>query len=241
MVQRLDRLDFLENYFDYKRGDHVSIIGPTQIAGKTHLAHQLLDSAASQTGIKPVSFVMKPRDETVANWSGKLKFKEIDQWPPPKWKFWEPEPRGYTLWPKHSFDPERDNEHMKGIFRRALLDQYKNGDSITFADEVYGVCVELGMPTELTALWTRGGGMGAGLWSATQKPSGTQQGGIPSFVYNSPSWLFLSRDPDKRNRDRFNEIGGIDGNSISEITQSLKKHEFLVVHREGPYMSIISP
>lgn len=238
MVLQLTRDEFLENYFDYRPGEHVSIIGPTQIAGKTHLAHQLLNRAIETTGLPALSLVMKPRDSTVAKWAQQLQFKEISDYPPSKWP-WQAEPRGYTLWPKHSFDPDKDNARIRTIFRKAILDKYRTGDSIIFGDEVYGLCVELGLATELTALWTRGGGMGAGLWSATQKPSGTQQGSIPSFVYNSPSWLFLSRDPDRRNQQRFAEIGGIDGNGVAELTQSLRKYEFLCIKRDGPYMCVV--
>jgi energy-coupling factor transporter ATP-binding protein EcfA2 len=238
-MQRLDRQDFLDNYFEYKPGEHVSLIGPTQ-KGKSLLAHQLLQ-VANRPSLDVVSLVMKPRDSTVAEWSQKLGFKEIDHWPPVQWP-WQNEPAGYTLWPKHIMsDVEADNDHLREEFRRAIMASYSSGNSIVFGDEVYGLCVELGLSKELTALWTRGSGMGAGLWSATQKPSGTTQGSIPSFVYNSPTWLFLTGDPDARNRQRFNEIGGVDGNAVAEHIMTLRKYEFLVIHRDGPHMSVIGP
>jgi hypothetical protein len=241
MLQYIQREDFLSDYFDYKPGQHIAIIGPTNIAGKSYLGHQLLDQAIRNTGLPAVSLVMKPRDRTVSEWSQKLGFKEIRSWPPAKMP-WQATPRGYTLWPGQSMtDIGADNEHLASEFKKAILDTYRHGDGIIFADEVYGLCVELGLSTELTALWTRGQGMGAGLWSLTQKPSGTQQGSIPSFVYNSPTWTFLSRDPDKRNRDRFSEIGGVDGHFIGDEVMKLRKYEFLCLHREGPYMAIISP
>lgn len=240
MVLRLDRQDFLENYFDYQPGQHVSLIGPTQIAGKSYLAHQLLGKAI-RPELSTVSLVMKPRDRTVSQWSETLGFRETPTWPPPARWPWEQKPPGYTLWPKHTFDPAVDDERLSQEFRKAIISRYKSGNSIIFGDEVYGLCVELGLSKELTAVWTRGGGMGCGLWSATQKPSGTQQGSIPSFVYNSPTWLFLSRDPDKRNRDRFNEIGGVDGRTVGEITMQLRKFEFLCIYRDGPAMCVIGP
>lgn len=238
MVQYLDRQDFLDNYFDYHAGEHLSLIGPTQVAGKSFLAHQLLE-AANRPSLDVVSLVMKPRDKTVSEWSEKLGFKEIGTWPPVKYP-WQNSPPGYTLWPRHTFDPGVDNEHLKNEFRKAILAKYASGDSIIFGDEVYGLCVELGLSTELTSVWTRGSGMGCGLWTATQKPSGTAQGSIPSFVYNCPTWLFLSKDNDARNRQRFNEIGGVDGNYVAEMVMTLKKYEFLVLHREGK-RAIISP
>jgi hypothetical protein len=239
-LEYISRDKFLDEYFSYNPGEHVSIIGPTQIAGKTHLAYQLLQKAI-YPGMPATSLIMKPRDRTVSEWSSRLGFKEIQNWPPTVYP-WQNRPPGYTLWPHHSMtDIDADNQHLAREFRKAILSTYKSGDGIIFGDEVYGLCVELGLSKELTAMWTRGGGMGAGLWSATQKPSGTQQGSIPSFVYNSPTWTFLSRDPDKRNRDRFSEIGWVDGHFIGDEVMKLRRYEFLCLHREGPYMCIISP
>lgn len=241
MLQYIQREEFLSDYFDYQPGQHISVIGPTNISGKSYLCHQLLDQAIKNTGLPAVSLVMKPRDRTVSEWSQKLQFKEISSWPPVKYP-WQRAPRGYTLWPHQSqTDIGSDNAHLANEFRGAILDMYKKGDAIIFGDEVYGLCVECGLSQELTALWTRGQGMGVGLISATQKPSGTTQGSIPSFVYNSPTWTFLSRDPDKRNRDRFSEIGGVDGHFIGDEVMKLRKYEFLCLHREGPYMCIVSP
>lgn len=234
---RIPREEFLASYFGYRPGEHVSLIGPTQAAGKTTLAYQLLERAASPS-LPAVALVMKPRDRTVSAWTERLGWREVNTWPPHRWP-WQDRPAGHTLWPRHTMtDVGADNAHLADQFRRAILDTYKRGNGIVFGDEVYGLCVELGLSPELTAMWTRGGGMGAGLWSATQKPSGTQAGSIPSFVYNSATWTFLSRDPDKRNRDRFAEIGGVDGRYVGDIVLTLQKYEFLCIHRDG-YMCII--
>ena len=225
-VAHLDRLDFLENYWDYQLGQHVGLIGRTQGAGKTTFAFQLLEH--TDESIPAEVLVMKPRDPTVASATQRLGFREVSDWPPRKQWFGQPSNR-ITVWPRHTFDPDADNARLSQVFRRAILHRYKTGDGICFADELYGLSVELGLYTETEAMLTRGGGMGAGLWYATQKPSGTQHGGITTFAYNSPTHMFLSKDPDKRNTARYAELQcGIDPGLIERITMDLPKFNWLL-------------
>jgi len=163
-VQHIPRADFLSDYWDYRTGQHVGLIGRTQGAGKTSFAFQLLEHT---DGSIPVEVLcMKPRDKVVARETERLGFREVDDWPPPRdWRhaFGTP-PNRHTVWPKHTFDPDADNANLARIFRKAILSRYKAGDGICFADELYGLSVELGLYTETEAMLTRGGGMGAGLW-----------------------------------------------------------------------------
>lgn len=252
-VLRLDRQDFLENYWSYRPGEHVIAFGPTQRAGKTHLLFQLLQQSV-RPDIRTTAFCMKPRDRTVAKWSQALGFKEVPSWPPPpKWP-WQEKPAGYTLWPRHTMNPAIDNRHIGGQFRDAMLDGYKRGRSILFLDEIYGICAELkvpdetkpgsyrkGLTEELLAIVTRGGGMGCGAWMATQKPSGTQQASLPGFVFNCPTHMFLAPDNDKRNRRRYGELaGGVDPELIEAQTLGLNRYEFLYLNASGQ-MAIIGP
>jgi hypothetical protein len=248
---RVDRSTFLSQYWDYNAGEHVTLIQPTQ-GGKTRMAGDLLADLAGE--IPATILVMKPRDKTPAAITRALGYKEIASWPPPpRWPF-QAAPPGYTLWPKQSLtDIEADNAHLKSEFSKALYHVYGTGDQIIFADEVYGLVAELGLARELTMLWTRGGGMGAGLWAATQKPSGTQHGGsIPTFMYSASTHLFLGKDTDERNRNRFGEIGGVDPREISELVRTLPVHkitddqgrphfisEQLYIDKRGPYLAVV--
>ena len=56
---QLERQEFLDGYFDYRPGEHLSLIYPTQ-KGKTHLAYQLSDVAMRQNpGLDYVSMMPK--------------------------------------------------------------------------------------------------------------------------------------------------------------------------------------
>lgn len=250
---RLDRATFLRQYWDYNLGEHVAIIEPTQ-GGKTELAGELLQELGGE--IPATMFVMKPRDPTPAKWTRILGFREIPTYPPPARWPWERPPPGYTLWPKQTLkDIDADNAHLKAEFRKALYAIYGQGDQIAFADELYGLVAELHLERELTMLWTRGSGMGAALWGATQKPSGTQHGGaIPTFYYNQSTHFFLGKDTNKTNTDRFGEIGGVDPRMVSDIVRTLPVHkivdqygkphyisEKLYIDKRGPHLCIIGP
>jgi len=244
MTVYLDREDFLRDYWDYRPGQHVTFITPTQ-NGKTTLACQLLDVTCSPS-LPATMAVMKPRDPTPAEWTERLGFKEVATWPPDRWP-WENKPRGYTHWPRHGLkDVEKDNAHLSSELGKSLNDWYRRGNSIYFADEVYGLCAELDLQKPLIAGWTRAGGMKGGLWCGAQKPSGVQgQGGVPTFAYNSVSHLFLGHDPDSANRKRFAEIGGVDPKLVSDEVFNLRQYEFLYIRKAdetgGPYLSVISP
>ncbi len=88
MVERIPRPVFLGSgtpddpgFFDYKPGEHVLLIGPTQRAGKSYLGWQLLQSSL-RPSLRAAAFCMKPRDRTVAHWQRELGFRETPGGPP---------------------------------------------------------------------------------------------------------------------------------------------------------------
>jgi hypothetical protein len=123
---------------------------------------------------------------------------------------------------------------MSAVFRRALMGSYKRGNAVLFADEVYGLSKELRLDRELNAIWSRGRSMGCGLWASSQRPYA-----IPQWAYSSPEHIFLANDPDKRDRDRFREIGGVDPALVEEVTRTLPKFHWLYIRRTGPEMCIV--
>lgn len=119
-------------------------------------------------------------------------------------------------------------------FRRAILDSYKRGNRIVFGDEAYGLCEELNLDRELITGWTRGRSMGMGVWAASQKPTH-----IPLHAYNQAQHLFLFRDPDKRARERYSEISGVDPRMVRDVVLHLKKHQCLYIRQDGPKLCIV--
>jgi hypothetical protein len=241
-ITRLDREDFLESYWPmlYKPGQHVLTLGPTQRAGKSFLNMQLLEASAPEA--RKVILCMKPSDKTVAGWTGKLGYREVATWPPRK-RFWESEPNGYTVWPKHvKGDLDATEKHLKDVFHRTIMDCYEGGvPSIINMDEIYGLCVELKLQKEVLAVLTRGGGMGCGAFVCSQRPSGTAQGSLPGPVLSQPYHMFLANESDKRQRDRYGEIsGGFDPDFIESTTLNLPQYHFLYLNADGE-SAVIGP
>jgi hypothetical protein len=242
-IMVLYRREFLTDYWHYTPGGQVAFVAPSQ-DGKTTLAFQMLLYTATPE-LPVLVLVMKPRDATPAAWSAHLGLIEVPTWDggPPRKRWGQPDPVGWTLWPPHTFVIAIDNANLAAQFRAALEWAYAHGDCIVFADEVYGMVAELDLTPQLIALWSRGSGMGAGLWTATQRPSGSQGKGVPGFMYSNAHDLFLARDPDALSRRRYGEIGGVDPKLVEAIVMTLRRHEFLWISRGdtegGPYLAII--
>lgn len=229
-VVRIPRTTFLTKHWDYGPGEHLTMLAPTQ-NGKTTTAFDLLDHLPKQDK-PPVLLVMKPRDKTVSDGIKKLKYRRIKSWPPmpTPWQV----PRGYALWPKHTFDPDRDDEILSQEFRKAIMASYKGGDRIIVADETFGLMNELKLTRLITQVHSRGAGMGVGIWCLTQKPTH-----IGTWAYSQAEHLFLGHDPDERARKRFSEIGGVDPEIVKHYVANLKKYEWFYIRRTGPVMCII--
>jgi hypothetical protein len=244
-VIEYDREEFLNLVWEYRAGEHVSLIGPTE-AGKTTLGYQLLDVTTTPK-LPAVVLVMKPRDATAAGWSEKLHYKTVRSWPPPPMPLQSRKPRGYTLWPDHDLaDFAGTNLRMYREFRRAFLHVYghqktragrKLSGMILFADELAGLDEELGMESEVKMMYSRGRTMEAGIWGATQRPVD-----IPRLAYSSAHHLFLAYMPDEGDRRRFGEIGGgIDSKMIEAVTLQLPQYAWLYVRRKDRTLCIVRP
>lgn len=226
-IVRIPREDFIRDYWDYRKGEHVTFIAPTG-NGKTTLALQLLENTAHED-LPAVVLVMKPRDETVDKFSKRVEYRKVNSWPPVK-SPWKPrKPDGYIVWPKHNLrNPRETNEMLSDVFYETIVDSYAKGNRIIFADELYSLDEELGLDTELITVWTKGRSMGTGLWGATQKPTH-----VPLWAYSQASHLFLSYDPDERARKRYGEIGGMNPELIVHATEQLEEYEWVYIKPAG--------
>jgi len=233
-VVRLDRGEFLREYWDYSPGEHVTILAPTG-GGKTHLGYQLLAETMSEDD-PAIVFVMKPRDATVEKFAKRLRLRIVREWPPPvHGRVLHGKPRGWVLWPAHSFRPRVDQARHSVIFERAILDSYRRGHRILFADETFSLEEELGLTQELRTVWTKGRSMECGLWAASQRPAF-----ISLWAYQAHH-LFLGNDPDERARARLAEIGaGVDKGLVRATVGGLEQHEFLYINRDERTMCVIS-
>jgi hypothetical protein len=234
-IEVFDRPTFLGAYWQYRPGEHVTILGPTG-SGKTWWAYELLRVSAHPQ-LRGVVLVMKPRDETVEKWSKANRFAIVRSWPPMPnmWEWWgNRRVPGHVLWPKHTFDFDHDEAVLTTQMLAAIRDSYRKGNRILFADEVHGLTHELGLGKPLVTVWKRGRSMKCGLWGASQRPAH-----IPLDAYSQAEHLFIAHDPDKRARDRYAEIGGIDPEMIKDINMRLGEFQFCYIRRKGARVCVI--
>lgn len=237
----IDRADFLHRYWRYNPGDHVTILAPTGM-GKTHLMFELVDKAHEQTGISPIFFATKPRDDMVRERAKQLGWVTIKNWPPPITRQYKTPP-GWLLWPEHTFDPDVDDDAHHDIFRRAMVQPFKAGArrrnpiaSMEIWDEAATLARDLELNREQRQVLKRGRSCKCGGWSADQRAAW-----MPMECYNCAEHLLLHRDPVKANRERYDEIGGFDPGLISDTLHSLPKWHYLYLRQSDQVMCIVGP
>ena len=235
-LEVIPREEFLADFYDYKAGEHVTIIGPNG-RGKTWLGFQLL-KASTSPDMRGYVLVSKPRDETFETWQKKLGYGTAEEWPPPVSFKKKP---GWYIRPEQSGNLKRiseDNKQLRDVFVDCLAACYASNDPcIIMADEAHELQHNIKMKDEMEAVWMRGRSMKCGMIALAQRSAYNSQ-----HMYNAPNHLFLFNDPDKRNRDRFSEIGGIaDPRAIEEITRSLGQFQVLYLNRNGPWLCVVDP
>jgi hypothetical protein len=235
---------FASTYFNYKPGEHVVFGGPTQ-RGKTTLAFKLLEYTATPEFPAFVA-VSKPSDRTTEKEGVRLEYRRVSEWPPPP-KFKEAvlreRPAGYLVWPKFG-DMDKDVVNAAKVTRALLMDRYsagakgrKKSQGILVMDDTMVKAKVLGLDREMTTVLAMAGAMGLGQWTFVQKP--TDSGRTPLWSYSQSEHLFLTKDPDRRSRQRYDEIGGFDPRLVSGITETLDPFQFVYLKRSGEYICIV--
>jgi hypothetical protein len=224
-----------------KPGQHIVFAGPTQ-NGKTELAFCLLEHVATPE-IPAYVAVSKPRDPVSSKWGQKLGYRRVSDYPPPpkiKEMFAEGKPSGYLIWPDMSgSDTAVSNaaEVTRKLVNGAYADGAKGKKCILVLDDTVIKSKMLGLDTEMTMVATMAGAMGISGWFFVQKP--TDAGKTALWAFSQSDHIFIARDPDKRNRERYTEIGGFDSKEVERISQTLKTYQFLYLERKHRYMCIV--
>jgi hypothetical protein len=223
---------FAREVFTYERGQHVLFAGPTQMAGKTTLAFQLLEYTATPDCPAYVA-VSKPKDPVTLREGQRLGYRFVTTWPAP-YKIGQANPPGYVVWPRFG-DIDADAERAAKVTGDLLKDRYAQGvkdkAGILVCDDTVVKSKLLGLDRIMTTHIAMAGAMDLGGWYFVQKP--TDSGKAAVWAYGNSAHIFISHESDKRNRRRYDEIGGHDTGLVAETARGLKPYEFLYLNNKG--------
>jgi hypothetical protein len=249
-IEVIPRQDFAREFGkEYGSGQHVTSLGPTG-KGKTRLTSDLLLTCAKPERQAVVLHgKIKGKDHVVADMSKRLNMRDVSTWPPDR-QWGDRKRRGYILVP---LDHPRgsvveENEVLRREFAKAIHSNYASTkkDTITVVDESHQAQETLRLKSDLEGPLMRGAPQNAE-WNNVQR------GRFVSYhCYDAPEHLFIFHDPDRTNRQRYSEIGGVDPEYIMLITEQLKNYsvkrgetgkatisECLYIRRSGPYLAIV--
>lgn len=199
--------EFYHNVFDWRQGEHVSIIGPTG-QGKTTLALALLPKRRFV-----LIFSTKPKDKQTEE----LGWKIFKKWPIPVTV------ERAILWPK--FDGPEDFKNQQQTFAEAMLDIFKAGNWCVYVDETFYFSNILKLDSLLEMYWLQARSLGISFVAGTQRPSH-----VPLLMYDQATWLFFFRDNDERNLRRLGSMGGLETRTIMQTVATLDTHQFLAIN-----------
>lgn len=218
-IPRLSWDEFLQR-FDWRQGEHVTLIGPTG-SGKTTLALALL---YLRTYV--VVFGTKPRDRTLMSLIRREGYRRIRAWPP------GPTRRRVILWPK-VVDPD-DIPAQAVIFDDALRQIFRSGGWCVFVDEVWYVAKFLGLARLLELFWSQARSLGITLVATTQRPAH-----VPLAMYSEATHVFLWQMVEMADRKRIREFGGsLNSALIVDTLAVLDKHDCLYLNTRTGQMFI---
>lgn len=216
---------FLDEYMEWKQGEHVGLIGPTN-SGKTSLLIHILPEQPYV-----VVFATKPHDSTMdylidhgyarmERWDSKLSPMKV--------------PRR-VLWPNAK---ELDSdEYQRTVFKDALNRIYRERGWCVALDEGWYFVNHLKLGHEVKKYLLQARSLKISLVFATQRPAS-----IPLEVYDQSTHLFFWRDNDERNLERLSGISWLSANFVKYVVAQLEPHQVLYVNtRTGKMVRTRAP
>lgn len=208
--------------FDWRQGEHVTLLGPTG-TGKTTCAVQLLHRRAYVVAVGT-----KPKDSTFDYLRRHEGFRVVPKLPPVVNK-----PTRVIVWPKVRTLERTAKVAVADSIRHAMNAAYVAGGWCMFMDELSYLSNTLNLRPEMSDLWDQGRAMDVSIIGTSQRPRH-----IPLQAYSAATHLFLWHNPDGRDRDRLGELSGVDTDYVKRIVAALPKHHVLYVSTRTGAMSV---
>lgn len=205
---------------EWKQDQHLSLIGPNG-TGKSALAAKLLEIRSYK-----IWTMTKPADDKLENHLLRKGYVRVPAFPkvPPD------DVDAYLLWPAGSGQMTQEAHAKQRAIIRDMMNRVFTGpkggepgrwclvfdEARYVADPAY-----LGLRREVNQLLIQGRSLRIAVVLGFQRPSW-----VPPEAYDQASHLFIANDNDRRNVQRFREIGGVDGEVVAATVQSLDLYEW---------------
>lgn len=202
------------NKFDWKPGEHITLIGPTG-SGKTTLLDILI-----RLRTYAVVFATKPRDATMDALIVNGGFQKYEAWP----RNLKPDrsPRR-VIWPDASQIDSATTQ--QGVFANAFAEVYHEGGWNLFLDETWYMDRILGLGQQVRIYLLQARSLDISLVMAAQRPVS-----IPVEAFDQSTWLFFFRDSDERNLERIGGISWRDAQTVRLIVSNLEQYQVLAIN-----------
>lgn len=204
---------FLSDDFDWRQGEHVSLIGPTG-TGKTTLGLAILPRRRYV-----VVVATKPRDAALDRLIGHG-YRALARWP----EHIDTE-AGARILLKPRMRGPADVANQRKVIGDALQAMFRAGGWTIFIDELRYVSGNLRLRPILELIWLQGRSLNLSLVGGTQRPAH-----VPLEMYDQATHLFFWRDNDRRNLERISGLGGIDADEVRDQVANLDRHATLYVN-----------
>jgi hypothetical protein len=215
---------FRRDFFHWKMGEHVALIGPTG-QGKTTLLRAILP-------VHPyvAVFATKPKDESIDALINNG-YRKVSKW----YRLPAKEFPRRVLWPDASTIDAEDKQ--REVFRHAFGSIYREGNWTVAIDELWYIINILGLGKEVKTYLLQARSLGISLVAATQRPAW-----VPLEIYDQSTWLFFWRDNDDTNLKRLSGINARSSRLITELVSNLDKYQVLCINtRDGEMVRTHAP
>jgi hypothetical protein len=213
--------DFLDYAFEWRQGQHVGLVGPTE-SGKSTLTYAILPMRKYVT-----FFATKPKDGVLETFADRAGFEKITDWPPKVGKVLKRTASADEM-PRRLLWPDAGTigavHHQEKVFRKAIAEIYAQGGWTVVWDEFWMQTQILKMEQEARILLQQARSNDISFVMGAQRPSR-----IPVEVYDQASHLMFWRDNDELNLKRMGGIGWLAAGPIRAFVANLEPHQVLYV------------
>ena len=216
--------DFDRYVFEWKQGQHIGLVGPTE-AGKSTMLYSLLPRRKYVT-----FFATKPHDETLDEFAERGGFVRIQDWPPVKSRgVMRRRPYTAAEMPKRLLWPDASTvgavHRQKEVFTRAFDEIYSEGGWCVVWDEFWMMTRILDMEEESRILLQQARSNKISFVMGAQRPAR-----IPVEMFDQSHHLFFARDNDERNLKHIAGVGWLASGPIKAFVAGLDPYQFLYVN-----------